>query len=171
MPSEGSAFAQLHQHLHQTRLLGSISSALYYDQNTVMPAAGAAWRGEQLALLAGQLHERQSSAEYAELVAAAESELDTEVSPERRRNLQLLRLELERQRCLDPALVSALAKAQSRGNAVWQDARKRNDFSTFAPALQELIALRRQQASQLAAAEPVARSPWEILAQPFEPDI
>ena len=171
MPSAGSAFAQLHQHLHQTRLLGSISSALYYDQNTVMPAAGAAWRGEQLALLAGQLHERQSSAEYAELVAAAESELDAEASPERRRNLHLLRLELERQRCLDPALVSALAKAQSRGNAVWQDARKRNDFSTFAPALQELIALRRQQASQLAAAEPVPRSPWEILAQPFEPDI
>ena len=170
MSSAGSAFAQLHQHLHQTRLLGSISSALYYDQNTVMPAAGASWRGEQLALLAGQLHERQSSAEYAELVAAAESELDAEVSPERRRNLQLLRLELERQRCLDPALVSALAKAQSRGNAVWQDARKRNDFSAFAPALQELIALRRQQASQLAAAEPVPRSSWEILAQPFEPD-
>jgi carboxypeptidase Taq len=171
MPAAGSAFAQLHQHLHQTRLLGSISSALYYDQNTVMPAVGAAWRGEQLALLAGQLHERQSSEDYAELVAAAESELDAEASPERRRNLQLLRLELDRQRCLDPPLVGALAKAQSRGNAVWQAARKRNDFSAFAPALQELIALRRQQASQLAAAEPVPRSPWEILAQPFEPDI
>ncbi|NBW63515.1 MAG: hypothetical protein EBR33_10350, partial [Synechococcaceae bacterium WB4_1_0192] len=74
-------------------------------------------------------------------------------------------------RCLDPALVSALARAQSHGNAVWQDARARNDFSTFAPALQELILLRREQASQLAAAEPVQRSPWEILAQPFEPDV
>jgi carboxypeptidase Taq len=171
MPPAGSAFAQLHQHLHHTRLLGSISSALYYDQNTVMPAAGAAWRGEQLALLAGQLHERQSSAEYAELVGAAEAELGADAPPERRRNLELLRLELERQRCLDPDLVPALAKAQSRGNAVWQDARARNEFSAFAPTLQELIALRRQQASQLAAAEPVARSPWEILAQPFEPDI
>ena len=171
MPAAGSAFAQLHQHLHHTRLLGSISSALYYDQNTVMPAAGAAWRGEQLALLAGQLHERQSSAAYAELVGAAEAELGTDAPPQRRRNLQLLRLELERQRCLDPDLVAALARAQSRGNAVWQDARARNDFSAFAPALQELIALRRRQASQLAAAEPVRRSPWEILAQPFEPDI
>jgi len=171
MPAAGTAFAQLHQHLHHTRLLGSISSALYYDQNTVMPAAGAAWRGEQLALLAGQLHERQSSAEYAELVAAAEAELGADAPPERRRNLQLLRLELERQRCLDPALVSALAKAQSRGNAIWQDARARNDFAAFAPALKELIALRQRQASQLAAAEPVERSPWEILAQPFEPDV
>jgi carboxypeptidase Taq len=171
MPAAGSAFAQLHQHLHTTRLLGSISSALYYDQNTVMPAAGAAWRGEQLALLAGQLHERQSSEAYAELVAAAEAELDADAPPERHRNLLLLRLELERQRSLDPALVAALARAQSRGNAVWQDARARNDFSAFAPALKELIALRRQQASQLATAEPLPRSPWEILAQPFEPDV
>ena len=171
MAPSDSAVARLRSHLHQTRLLGSISSALYYDQNTVMPAAGAAWRGEQLALLAGQLHERQSSSAYAELVAAAEAELSPDSPAERCRNLQLLRLELERQRCLDPALVSALAKAQSRGNAVWQEARLRNDFAAFAPALQELIALRRQQASQLAAAEPVARSPWEILAQPFEPDV
>ena len=124
-------FAQLHQHLRHTRLLGSIISALYYDQNTVMPAAGAAWRGDQLALLAGQLHERQSSAEYADKVDAAEAELGADSPPERRRNLQLLRLELERQRCLDPALVSTLAKAQSRGNAVWQDARARNDFAAF----------------------------------------
>lgn len=171
MPAPGSALASLHQHLHTTRLLGSISSALYVDQNTVMPSAGAAWRGEQLALLATQLHSRQSSSDYAELVAAAEAELDAAAPPERRRNLELLRLELERQRCLDPALVAALAKAQSRGNAVWQEARARNDFAAFAPALRELISLRREQASQLAPAEAAGRSPWEILAQPFEPDV
>ena len=72
-----TAFERLRAHLHTTQLLGSIHSALYYDQNTAMPSGGAPWRGEQLALLAGQLHERQSSAEYAALVeeasAAAES--------------------------------------------------------------------------------------------------
>ncbi|MEB3308163.1 MAG: carboxypeptidase M32 [Cyanobacteriota bacterium] len=171
MTSSADVMTRLREHLHHTRLLGSISSALYYDQNTVMPAHGAAWRGEQLALLAGQLHQRQSSAEYAELVGEAEAELGADDPPERRRNLELLRLELDRQCCLDPDLVTALAQAQSRGNAVWQEARARNDFSAFAPALKELLALRRQQASQLAAAEPVPRSPWEILAQPFEPDV
>ena len=165
------ALAQLQQHLHQTRVLGSISSALYYDQNTVMPAEGAPWRAEQLALLAQQLHARQSSETYGELVAAAEAELTDDAPPQQRRNLELLRLELERQRCLDPALVAALARAQSRGNAVWQEARATDDFGLFAPALRELIALRLQQAQQLSAAEPVERSPWEILAQPFEPDV
>ena len=171
MTAPGSAFGRLHAYLHQTRLLGSISSALYYDQNTVMPAAGAPWRGEQLALLATQLHKRQSQPEYVDLVAAAEAELQPDSPPESHRNLQLLRLELERQRCLDPDLVGRLAQAQSRGNALWQEARRSNDFPLFAPALQELLSLRRDQAAQLAAAEPIARSPWETLAQPFEPDI
>jgi len=171
MSAASSVHTRLHRHLHHTRLLGSISSALYFDQNTVMPTAAAAWRGEQLALLAMQLHERQSSTEYADLLAEAEAELGPDTPPERRRNLALLRLDLERQRCLDPELVSALALAQSNGNAVWQDARARNDFGAFAPALKELIRLRLCQASQWAIAEPVPRSPWEILAQPFEPDV
>jgi carboxypeptidase Taq len=171
MTRAGSPLERLRSYLHQTRLLGSISSALYFDQNTVMPAAGAEWRGEQLALLAAELHARQSSDVYAELVSAAEADLNPADPPPVRRNLQLLRLELERQRCLDPALVSALAKAQSRGNAVWQEARRHNDFAAFAPALSALVTLRLEQASQLAAAEPVARSPWEILAQPFEPEV
>ena len=65
MHPAGPALEALQGYLHQTRLLGSISSALYYDQNTVMPAGGATWRGEQLAWLAGELHRRQSSAAYA----------------------------------------------------------------------------------------------------------
>jgi carboxypeptidase Taq len=171
MSEPATALQRLQDHLHETRVLGSISSALYYDQNTVMPAAGAEWRGEQLALLASQIHARQSSAHYAELVAAAEAGLGASAPAERRRNLQLVRLELERQRCLDPALVASLARAQSKGNALWQNARRHNDFPTFAPALAELIALRQEQAGQLASAERTPRSPWEVLAQPFEPDI
>jgi carboxypeptidase Taq len=177
MAPPGPALEQLGQHLHHTRLLGSISSALYYDQNTVMPPAGAGWRGEQLALLARQIHQRQSSEAYAELLAAAEQEVQQEVqhsgaAPEAtHRNLQLLRLELARQRSLDPELVGRIATAQSRGNAIWQEAKRRDDFTVFAPALAEMVALRHTQAAQLADAEPLPRSPWEILAQSFEPDI
>jgi len=171
MVPAGSALEDLLHHLHQTRLLGSIRSALYYDQNTVMPAHGAAWRGEQLALLDTQLHERQSSDRYADLLAAVEAGAGPASTEPRGRQLRLLRLELERQRSLDPALVARLSLAQSRGNAIWQEARRQDDFSLFAPALRELIALRREQAAQLAPVEPDSLSPWEILAQTFEPDV
>jgi carboxypeptidase Taq len=179
MPQPAQALGRLREHLHQTRLLGSISSCLYYDQNTVMPPAGADWRGQQLALLASQLHERQSSDSYADLVAAAEAEAAAETTAagdhsdhgSTRRNLLMLRQELGRQRSLDPQLVASLARAQSRGNAVWQEARRRNEFAIFAPALEELLQLRREQAAQLTPIEPAGRSPWEILAQPFEPGV
>jgi carboxypeptidase Taq len=171
MPSPDSASVRLQEYLHTTRLLRSIHSTLYYDQNTVMPAAGAPWRGEQLALLATQLHERQSCATYADLVEDAAAELAPHAPAAQHRNLQLLRLELQRQRSLDPQLVAALALAQARGNAIWQQARQANEFQAFAPALEELIRLRLAQASQWASAEPVPRSPWEILAQPYEPDV
>ena len=157
----------LRRHLHTTRLLGSIHSCLYVDQNTVMPAAGAPWRGEQLALVARQIHERQSSREWQDLLAAAEAHAGPESPPPVRRNLALLRQETERQVRLDPSLVGRIAQAQARGYALWQQAKANDDFPSFAPALQELVALRQEQARQLA--EP--RSPWETLAQSFEPDI
>jgi carboxypeptidase Taq len=170
------ALERLGAHVRQTRLLGSIHGILYWDQNTLMPSAGAAWRGEQLALLARQLHQRQSSDAYAELLAAAEAELPPAGSSDPwQRNLALLRQELERQRQLDPALVAALALAQARGYALWQEARSQADFSRFAPALGELITLRKEQARQLASVEHgpggSPRSCWETLAQPFEPEI
>ena len=170
-----TAWNRLRQHLHTTQLLGGIQSTLYFDQNTVMPAAAAGWRGEQLALLAQQLHERQTSPAYQELLAEAEADLPADAPPEQHHNLALLQRELNRQVRLDPALVGALAQAQADGYSRWQEAKQRSDFSLFAPALERLIKLRREQASQLAPVEQnadgSARSTWEILAQPFEPEI
>jgi Zn-dependent carboxypeptidase len=71
MGAGDTAWEQLGRHLRETNLLGSIQSTLYWDQNTRMPSGGAAWRGEQLALLARQLHARQSAASYADLIAEA----------------------------------------------------------------------------------------------------
>ena len=68
------AWQRLGDHLRKTQLLGSIQSALYWDQNTRMPSGGATWRGEQLTLLASELHARQSSEAYADLLADARSE-------------------------------------------------------------------------------------------------
>ena len=136
-----------------------------------MPSAGAAWRGEQLSLLATQLHARQSSIQYADLVHAAREEWNQQTEAADRaargRNLDLLEQDLHRQQSLDPALVAALASAKASGYNQWQQARSASDFSQFAPALQRLIHLRQEQARQLA--EP--RSCWETLAQPFEPDL
>ncbi len=170
------AWQRLGDYLHETQLLGSIQSTLYWDQNTRMPSAGAAWRGEQLSLLAKQLHARQSSQQFEGLVVEARAEFEQarlagELEPsqvvERSRNLQLLEQDLTRQQRLDPALVGELATAKAKGYERWQQAKSTADFSCFAKPLQHLISLRQEQVQQLA--EP--RSCWETLAQPFEPDL
>ncbi len=174
MGSRTTAWDRLGDYLHQTKITGSIQSTLYWDQNTRMPSGGAAWRGEQLALLAMQLHSRQSSQEYADLIREARGEwqqlghsLSSSDRLARGRNLDLLEQDLERQEALDPDLVSALAMAKADGYNNWQQARADSDFSLFAPSLRTMIRLRQEQARQLA--EP--RSCWETLAQPFEPDL
>ena len=172
MGSRTTAWDRLGDYLHQTKITGSIASTLYWDQNTRMPSAGASWRGEQLALLAIQLHSRQSSREYADLIQEArvewsQSGLSTTEKLACGRNLDLLEQDLGRQQALDPALVAALATAKANGYNNWQQARAKSDFGLFAPSLRSIIGLRQEQARQLA--EP--RSCWETLAQPFEPDL
>ena len=168
MASAASAWDRLGMHLRDTQLLGSIQSTLYWDQNTRMPSGGAAWRGEQLTLLARQLHARQSSSEYADLLAQARQGWESgERCSQQGRNLDLLEQDLRRQQALDPELVAAIAMAKAEGYNRWQQSRASSDFELFAPALQTLIDLRQEQARQLQ--EP--RSCWETLAQPFEPDL
>ncbi len=170
------AWNRLGEYLHETQLLGSIQSTLYWDQNTTMPSQSAPWRAEQLCLLAKNLHARQSSEFFEELIAEAKIEfkhicqsgdLDQKEIDDRDRNLELLEQDLFRQKRLDPELISHLAIAKAEGYNLWQQARSKSEFSCFAPALRKLIALRKEQTRQLS--EP--RSCWETLAQPFEPDL
>ncbi len=172
MPQTGQALVRLHEHLHQTRLLGSISSALYYDQNTVMPAAGADWRGQQLALLATQLHERQSSERYADLVAAAEADSGIRPRPGARGGICSC---CGRSWSGNAASIPSWWPAWPGPSPGAMPSGRRRAATTILrssqPALEELLQLRREQAAQLAPIEPAGRSPWEILAQPFEPDV
>ena len=141
-----------------------------------MPSLGAAWRGEQLSLLARYLHSRQSSDEFQSLLSKAKvefnhmsqsGEFDQIQIMQKARNIKLLEQDFKRQKSLDPELVSRLALAKSQGYNLWQEAKNKSDFSIFLPALRELIALRKEEAKQLSE----KGSCWETLSQPYEPDL
>ncbi len=141
-----------------------------------MPIAGSNWRGEQLTLLAKQLHLRQSCKEFEFLIKEAKSELqylkekdnlELRLITDRFRNIELLEHDLKRQKSLDPKLVAQLATAKSEGYMRWQEAKKNNDYKSFSPALKKLIQLRKEESIQL----DEDRTCWETLAQPFEPNL
>ena len=166
---------KLGAYLKETQILGSIQNTLYWDQNTVMPKKGASWRSEQLTYLATELHKRNSSEEFLNLIRAAKVELNysetisenKQIIQNKKRNIELLIQEFNRQRNLDPKLVESLAKAKSKGYESWQEAKRKSDFDIFLPFFANLIKLRIEEAKQIAD----QYSPWETLAQPFEPDL
>ena len=111
-----------------------------------------------------------------ELINRAKNELKNDFTSEcleegldfdRLKNIELLEQDIQRQKLLDPDLVAELAKAKAEGYCLWQRSRAENNFQTFAPALKNLIALRKVESSQLNE----SRSCWETLAQPYEPDL
>ena len=166
---------KLGAYLKETQILGSIQSTLYWDQNTGMPKNGASWRSEQLTYIAKILHKRNSSEEFSDLIIAAKNEclvsggklLSQEILQSKKRNIELLEKEFYRQKNLDPKLVESLAKAKSKGYESWQEAKRKSDFKIFLPFFRELIKLRIEEAKQISAKD----TPWETLAQPFEPDL
>src|SRR4029077_5419155 len=67
------ADAELTDRLKATALLESCASVLGWDEQTYMPAGGAAHRANQLSLLAGIDHELATAPETGQLLAEAES--------------------------------------------------------------------------------------------------
>ena len=127
---------KLGAYLKETQILGSIQNTLYWDQNTGMPKKGASWRSEQLTYIAKILHQRNSSEEFANFIKSASIELldyerhseNPQIIQEKKRNIELLEKEFNRQRNLDPKLVESLAKAKSKGYESWQEAKTKSDF-------------------------------------------
>ena len=71
-----------------------------------MPNKGASWRSEQLTFIAKKLHDRNSSKEYFNLINASKVELqevevnsfNNEVVKNKKRNIDLLIYEFEREK-------------------------------------------------------------------------
>ena len=148
---------KLGAYLKETQILGSIQSTLYWDQNTGMPNKGASWRSEQLTYIAKILHKRNSSEEFSDLIKAAQDEfrcgleksLNQEIIRSKKRNLELLIKEFNRQKNLDSKLVEALAKAKSKGYESWQEAKRKSDFEIFLPIFKNMIELRIEETKQI----------------------
>ena len=83
-----AAYAELIRRLREETLLTSCEALLEWDEETYMPPGGVENRSEQLALMAGLLHDRGTDPRLGELLAELEgSELlaDPTSAPSRER--------------------------------------------------------------------------------------
>ena len=141
-------------------------SVLLWDSRTMMPSAGAASRGEQMATLAVVARDMIVSDDLARAVDAAEHEvahLDAEDAE--RRAVEQVRAAVTHHRRIPAALVRARTALKARAGAVWIEARRTSDFAMFAPYLAEHVTLARE----LAGAIGYAAHPYDPLIAIYEP--
>jgi carboxypeptidase Taq len=146
----------------EIRLLSGINGLLGWDQETYMPPKSAEIRADQLALLAGMIHDRVVAPEIEGLLATLEKE---KLPADRAAVVREGRRLYDRERKLPKELVEEIARTTSRSQEAWAKARKEKDFSQFAPWLEKVIGLKRQAAKHLGAP---GQDPYDALLDEFE---
>jgi len=160
-----TALDDLRAHHRVTEALEGVAGILSWDREVMLPRGAAQARAEQAAALAGVLHARRTDPRVGEWLAAVDvSALDADGDAQLREMRRL-----HGRACRVPAqLAEALARATSRAQGIWAEARTAGDPAGFLPALAEVVALRREEGAALAeTAGPDAA--YDALIDDYEP--
>ena len=142
-----SALESLRERLAELADVSSLGRLAAWDQRTMMPAAGAASRAQQLAALQRLLHQRSTGEDIGAWLE--EIQADGDLGDVDRDIVRLARRDWDRQRRIPAELAAERVQAAAEGQAVWQQARAGSDFALFAPALDRNLVLAREYAACL----------------------
>lgn len=157
-----TAYDELMAFSRDTQALSAISGRLEWDRETVMPKGADSQRALEIAALETVLHARRNDPRVADWMAAAEAEgLDQTGQAQ----LRHIRRSFERASKVPASLAAEIARQTSEAQGIWADARARDDFSAFAPTLEQVIALKREEGAALAAGGDV----YDALLDDYEP--
>ncbi len=161
-------YEQLEQEFRRLHAFQGTLALLRWDAAVTMPRASADVRGEQLAALQTECHALLTSPRLTRLLERAEA------NRQGQQDWQLANLrEMRRQRdhaiATPPSLVSRLARAVAKAEAMWREARDRNDFSVLAPHLDDVVKLTRNRAAMLG--QHLGLDPYDALADEFTPGL
>jgi carboxypeptidase Taq len=141
-------------------------SILHWDASTMMPAGGAETRAKQEATLTVFARDHLVSDETRRLLDAAETETAS-LAPEsvERTICAQVREAIDYHLRIPAALIHKRSEIGSKGQHIWAKARSKSDYSSFAPVLEDTIALNQQMAECIGYEE----HPYDALMYRFEP--
>jgi len=155
-----SAYDDLMAFQRETEALSQVAGRLGWDQETMMPEGAGEQRAEEHGAMANVLHARRVDPKIGAWLAKAEAADDAAAA-----NLRLIKRSYERTMKVPSDLAAALAKTTSRAHRIWAQARADEDVAAFLPILQEVVALRQQEAAAVAG----DADPYDALLDDYEP--
>lgn len=159
---ELSAYDELEKLGREAQLVGDAQALLSWDQEVLMPKNGLEYRGQQMAWFSGWLHGKMTDPQVGEWIAAAEAV--AEEDEEKQANLREWRHSFEQETKLPRRLVEEFALAQVHAKSAWAEAREKSEFPIFAPHLEKLVNLCREQSECWGYTE----TPYDGLLDKFE---
>lgn len=139
------------------------ASILGWDQEVNMPPKGLAQRSAALASLAGELHRRYCQPQIAEWLSDCESDPFSKGSVEAA-NVSLWRESYDRRTKFPGEFVEEKSRTSSEAKAAWAEARKKSDFSLFAPLLKRQVDIARREAEYIGYED----QPYDALIKLYE---
>lgn len=127
--------------------LNHAAAILDWDQETYMPHGAGTSRAHQVATLTTMAHEIATGNRIGELLEFLGDRLDAfpEMS-DNRRLIEVGKEDFAKASKLPSELVGRIAQAVSKAKDSWRDARHNNNFNSFVPHLEELVALNAEKA-------------------------
>jgi carboxypeptidase Taq len=143
--------------------LRCIVQLLGWDQEVYMPSGAAPDRAYQLSTLSSIIHQKETSEVLGDLLKSLENDRDS-LSIEDAALLRVMKRSYDHSTKLPEEFVSTFTQLTSQSVHAWVDARKKSDFSLFAPFLEKVVEMTKQQAEFLG----YAWSPYDALLDLYE---
>lgn len=151
------------ERMGELRDLAQVSGLLTWDQETHMPQGGGEARAAQLGTVQALIHERLTAPRLGDLLGELEGDPSL-VEAERAMVRNLVR-ERERAIRVPGPLIRELATRQTHAVDAWRLARRSERFELFAPHLEGLLRLRREQADAIG----YESERYDAMLQGYEP--
>ncbi|MCG5054210.1 MAG: carboxypeptidase M32 [Myxococcales bacterium] len=162
------SYAQLEATFRRIGHLDHAVAMLEWDEAVMMPAAAGPDRADAVATLYGIRHQHYTQPELSDWFAAAEEEARAgSLSASQTANLREMHRSWRRIAALPQDLVEASKKAESASEQAWRSLRAQNDWASFRPKLEAVVALKKEVAAVLGQA--LSLSPYDALIDGFEP--
>jgi carboxypeptidase Taq len=142
--------------------LGNARGVLHWDQEVMMPEDGTPARSQQLSALSAVSHELLTDDEMGEYLDELEA---ADLSDEQAAVVREIRREYDRATQVPTELVEEISQTTSEALPKWEKAKEEDDFSVFAPILEDLVELKREYAEHIDPDE----DPYAVLFAEYEP--
>ena len=159
---ENTNYKKFKNYMQSVADLKYASAVLQWDQETYMPAKGAAYRGRQITTLTALAHEQMTATVLEEMVTMLLG--DESLSETEKLNVSRTKEDMIRSKKLPNSFVKEQADVINICFHGWVKAKEENNFQLFEPHLQKLIELKRKEAEFLG----YEKHPYDALMNDYD---